>query len=94
MLGASELAANADLHGGGVLAVTARRDTRRRRLLISVRDAGALYCPAAAASAAGDGCELAEHGRGLDIIHALSDASGWDRIDGTGETLACARLRW
>jgi serine/threonine-protein kinase RsbW len=83
---ASELAANAILHGHSAgQSFTVRCHATPRQLRIEVQDAGGPWRPRS----------HADRPHGLDIVQALTGPDGWGtRATGTGGRIVWAELSW
>ncbi|MDP9182447.1 MAG: ATP-binding protein [Actinomycetota bacterium] len=81
MLAVSELVTNALRHGSPPISVLLRRHQRDVRL--DVHDGDPLSF---SARHPGDETDLRESGRGLDIVRAVADESGLERVEGDGKT--------
>ena len=86
----SELVSNAIRHG-----VSGRNGPVHDRIeLILWRQSGQVICavtdPGTGAPAVADGDPLAEDGRGLHVVEALSDAWGWARLGGSRKAVWAA----
>ena len=80
MLAASELVTNALRHGSPPISMLLCR--HRRDVRLDVHDGDPSPIPAQQQR----GRDLAESGRGLEIVRAVSDESGSERIEGDGKT--------
>ena len=82
VLAVSELVTNALRHGRPPIDLLLRR--RAHDVRLDVHDTNPHLV---ARTDSGDATDLSESGRGLDMVGAVADASGWKHIPGDGKTV-------